>query len=160
MKKILISFKILLVTLLFVGVGTQQSCTKLDETIYSDLTAEKFFEDPENLIYAFGVAYTNLYQLYGHKYGIGMDAGTDILVVPQRGGDWLDGGEWHRWHRLTYTSSESYVSRWWNTVFYGVNTCNRLIFQFESLEVPQEAITVPITGTPEEIVAAIIKKLS
>lgn len=32
--------------------------------------------------------------------------------------------------------------------------------QFESLEVPQEAITVPITGTPEEIVAAIIKKLS
>lgn len=31
--------------------------------------------------------------------------------------------------------------------------------QFEALEVPQEAITVPITGVPEEIVSTIIKKL-
>lgn len=134
MKKIIISFKVLLVVLILVGVGTQQSCTNLDETVYSDLTAENFFADPENLVYAFGVAYTNLYQLYGHKYGIGMDAGTDILCVPQRGGDWLDGGEWHRWHRLTYTPTEAYVGRWWNTIYYGVNTCNRLIYQFESLE--------------------------
>jgi hypothetical protein len=124
---------VLLVAILIVG--TQQSCTNLDETVYSDLTGDKFFEDPENLIYAFGVAYTNLYQLIGHKFGaVGMDVGTDILCVPQRGGDWFDGGEWHRWHRLTYTPSEGYVARWWNTIFFGVNTCNRLIFQFESLE--------------------------
>ncbi|MEE4258191.1 MAG: RagB/SusD family nutrient uptake outer membrane protein [Bacteroidales bacterium] len=134
MKKIIISFKVVLVTLLLIGVGTQQSCTKLDEEVYSDITGDKLFEDPDNLIYAFGTAYTNLYQVFGHKYGIGMDAGTDILCVPQRGGDWLDGGEWHRWHRLTYTPSEAYVGRWWNTIFYGVNTCNRLIFQFEALE--------------------------
>ena len=133
MKRIIVSLKILLVILL-IGV-VQQSCTKLDEKVYSDITGEKLFEDPENLIYAFGVAYTNLYQLTGHKYGVvGMDAGTDILVVPQRGGDWYDGGEWHRWHRLTFTPDEGYVSRWWNTIFFGVNTCNRLIFQFESLE--------------------------
>lgn len=31
--------------------------------------------------------------------------------------------------------------------------------QFEALEVPQEAIRVPITGTPEEIVSAIMQKL-
>ena len=134
MKKIIISFKVVLVTLLLIGVGTQQSCTKLDEEVYSDITGDKLFENPDNLIYAFGTAYTNLYQVFGHKYGIGMDAGTDILCVPQRGGDWLDGGEWHRWHRLTYTPSEAYVGRWWNTIFYGVNTCNRLIFQFEALE--------------------------
>jgi len=133
MKRIILSLKVLLI-ILFIGV-VQQSCTKLDETVYSDITGEKLFEDPENLIYAFGVAYTNLYQLTGHKYGVvGMEAGTDILVVPQRGGDWYDGGEWHRWHRLTFTPDDGYVGRWWNTIFFGVNTCNRLIFQFESLE--------------------------
>ena len=31
--------------------------------------------------------------------------------------------------------------------------------QFEALEVPKEAITVPITGAPEEILCTIIKKL-
>ncbi len=133
MKKLLFSIKILLVAGLLVA--STQSCTKLDEEVYSDLTGDKLFEDPENLIYAFGVAYTNFYDLIGNKFGVvGMDAGTDLLCVPQRGGDWFDGGEWHRWHRLTLATTETYVERWWNILYYGVNTCNRLIFQFESIE--------------------------
>ena len=63
-----------------------------------------------------------------------MDCGTDLLCVPQRGGDWFDGGEWHRFHRLTWTPTEAYVSFRWNTLYYGVTTCNRLIFQFQSLK--------------------------
>ncbi|MBP6978388.1 MAG: RagB/SusD family nutrient uptake outer membrane protein [Lentimicrobiaceae bacterium] len=133
MKRIPVYIKILLIVV-FLGTFSQ-SCTDLEETIYSDLTGDLFFEDPDNLIYAFGVAYTNLYELVGHKYGmVGIDCGTDLLCVPQRGGDWFDGGEWHRWHRLTWTPSEGYVQRWWNLLYYGVNTCNRLILQFESLE--------------------------
>jgi hypothetical protein len=120
--------------ILFTGL-VQQSCTKLDEEVYSDFTGDLFFSDPENLIYAFGTAYTNLYQVAGNKFGlIGMDCGTDITVVPQRGGDWFDGGEWHRWHRHTWTASEGYVQRWWNVIYYGINTCNRLILQFEPLD--------------------------
>lgn len=136
MKNIKVSLKIFLAAILIIG--TQQSCTKLDETVYSDLTGDKFFENPENLIFAFGGAYTNLYQLVGHKYGmVGMDAGTDMMVVPQRGGDWLDGGEWHRFHWQTWTPSEGYVSRWWTTIYNGINTCNLLIFQFNALEDPE-----------------------
>ena len=133
MKKSLTYIKIFLVAALIMGI--QQSCTKLDEKVYSEITGENLFSNPDNLIFAFGVAYTNLYQLFGHKYGgVGIDCGTDLLCVPQRGGDWQDGGEWHRFHRLTWTPTESYVARWWNTIYYGVLTCNQLIFQFESLE--------------------------
>ena len=133
MKRLLTYIKILLVAAMLVA--TQQSCTKLDEEVYSEITGENLFANPDNLIFAFGVAYTNLYQLFGHKYGgIGIDCGTDVVCVPQRGGDWQDGGEWHRFHRLTWTPTEAYVGRWWNTIYYGVSTCNQLIFQFESLE--------------------------
>ncbi len=133
MKKILFSIKIVLVAILIVG--SQQSCTKLDERVYSDLNGDKLFDDPDNLIYGFGVAYTNLYQLLGHKNGVvGMDAGTDLLVVPQRGGDWYDGGEWIRYHRHEWTSTDGYIGRWWTMLYKGVNTCNRLIFTFESVE--------------------------
>jgi len=139
MKKIFISTGILIMVL-FTGL-VQQSCTKLDEEVYSDYTGDLFFQDPGNLIYAFGVAYTNLYQVAGHKFGlIGFDCGTDITCVPQRGGDWFDGGEWHRWHRHTWTASEGYVQRWWNVLYYGVNTCNRLLLQFEPLEDVEPAI--------------------
>ena len=133
MKKIRITFQILLVVVL-IG-GFSQSCTKLDETVYSDLNGDKLFSDPDNLIYGLGVAYTNLYQLLGHKYGaVGMEAGTDLCIVPQRGGDWYDGGEWIRYHRHTWTPQEAYISRWWNVLYYGVNTCNRLIYTFNNLE--------------------------
>jgi len=132
MKRFGYLLKVLLLSLVLIGITP--SCTKLDEKVYSDLTGELFFSDPDNLIYAFGVAYTNLYALVGHKYGmVGMECGTDITVVPQRGGDWFDGGEWHRWHRHTWNASEGYVDRWWNILYYGVNTCNRLILQFEAL---------------------------
>jgi hypothetical protein len=133
MKKFLVATKIFLAVLLLAMV--QPSCTKLDEEVYSDLTADKFFSDPDNLIYAFGVGYTTLYDLVGHKYGMeGIECGTDMLCVPQRGGDWLDGGEWHRFHRHTWTASDSYINHWWANIYKGVNVCNRLIFQFESLE--------------------------
>ncbi len=133
MKKLLFSIKIVMVAVLIVV--SQQSCTKLDERVYSDLNGDKLFDDPDNLISGFGVAYTNLYALIGHKNGVvGSDAGTDLLVVPQRGGDWYDGGEWHRYHRHTWTPTDGYVARWWNILYYGINTCNRLIFTFEGLE--------------------------
>lgn len=133
MKKILYSIKIALIAVLIVG--SQQSCTKLDEKVYSDLNGDILFEDPNNLIFGLGVAYTNLYQLIGHKNGVvGMEAGTDLCVVPQRGGDWYDGGEWIRYHRHEWTTTDGYISRWWNILYYGINTCNRLIFTFEALE--------------------------
>jgi hypothetical protein len=133
MKRISFSIKILVV-ILFIGIF-QPSCTKLEEEVYSDLTGELFFEDPGNLIYAFGAAYTNLYWLIGHKYGmVGKEAGTDLVVVPQRGGDWFDGGEWHRYHRQTWKAEEGYISFWWNICYGGINKCNQLIDQFKLVE--------------------------
>lgn len=122
------------------------SCTDLTETVYSELDGEKFFQNPDNISSAVGVAYTNLYWMYGHKYNIGKDCGTDLLVVPQRGGDWLDGGEWHRYHWLTMTPSEAYVEFWWNLLYKGVSTCNRLIFalqddKFKDLEQARKAVS-------------------
>ncbi|MCD4683689.1 MAG: RagB/SusD family nutrient uptake outer membrane protein [Bacteroidales bacterium] len=133
MKRASLLLKILAIVF-FMGI-LHQSCTDLDEEVYSDLTGEKLFENPDNLIYVFGKAYTNLYWLVGHKYGmVGMDAGTDMMCVPQRGGDWYDGGEWHRWHRHTWSPTDAYMSHWWNILFEGVSTINLLLFQFQSVD--------------------------
>jgi len=127
------SFIYTVVAVLFLGF-VPTSCTDLETDVYSELTGDTFFDNPENLISAFGATYTKLYLLAGHKFGLlGMDCGTDLLAVPQRHGDWFDGGEWHRWHRNTLTPSESYVKHWWNLCFEGVTACNRLIPVFTEL---------------------------
>ena len=133
----------LTVILLLCTIGlVNNSCTNLDEELFSDLDGNKFFDDPNNLIYAFGTAYTNLYWTFGHKFGIGRDCGTDLLVVPQRGGDWFDGGEWIRYHRLEWTPSENYVEFWWNLMYKGINLCNSLIFQFEAVGTEEANIAI------------------
>jgi hypothetical protein len=134
MKTFQNSLKIFLAVLLLAL--TQPSCTKLDEEVYSAYTADKFFANPDNLIYAVGLSYTTLYTLTGNKYGMqGIECGTDMLCVPQRGGDWLDGGEWHRMHRQTWNSEDSYCNHWWTNIYTGgISTCNQLIYQFELLQ--------------------------
>lgn len=134
MKKFLTILKISLVAMVLVLI--QPACTNLDEEVFSDMTAEIFFSNPDNLVYAFGKAYTSLYDLTGHKYGMqGTECGTDMMVVPQRGGDWLDGGEWHRLHRHTWTPDDNIFNHWWTNIYInGISTVNSLIFQFESLE--------------------------
>ena len=127
------SFIYSVLAVLFLGVFPN-GCTDLDVEVYSELTGDTFFDNPDNLIAAFGATYTNLYWLAGHKFGmVGMDCGTDLLIVPQRHGDWFDGGEWHRWHRHTWTPSESYIKHWWNICFQGITACNRLIPVFTEL---------------------------
>lgn len=134
MKKFLTTLKISLVAMILVMI--QPACTNLDEEVFSDMTAEIFFSDPDNMIYAFGKAYTSLYDITGHKYGMqGSECGTDMTVVPQRGGDWLDGGEWHRLHRHTWTPDDNMFNHWWTNIYVnGISTVNSLIYQFESLE--------------------------
>lgn len=125
----------------FLGL-TSNSCTNLDEDIYSELDGNIFFDNPDNLIFAFGTAYTNLYWAFGNKYSFGRDCGTDIAVVPQRHGDWFDGGEWIRYHRLEWTPTEAYVEFWWNLMYKGINRCNSLIFQFESVETEEATAAI------------------
>jgi hypothetical protein len=105
----------------------------LNEEVYSELNSDLLYVNPDNLIYAFGGAYTNLYQLYGPKYMIGRDCGTDLLCVPQRRGDWYDGGEWIRYHRLTWNSNEKYIYATWLALYNGIDTCNKMISIFEEM---------------------------
>ncbi len=55
------------------------------------------------------------------------------MVVPTRGSDWDDGGDWRRMHLHAWTREDGNMNGGWNFGFGGVNTANRLIYQFEVL---------------------------
>ncbi|MDQ3534126.1 MAG: RagB/SusD family nutrient uptake outer membrane protein, partial [Bacteroidota bacterium] len=83
-------------------------------------------------------AYTHLYSYGGNGTIFPLqEVTTDEMVVPTRGNDWEDGGNWRRLHTQTYTVEDDRVVGGWNFVFGGVNNCNRLIFQFEELGTPE-----------------------
>jgi hypothetical protein len=132
MKKVILSVKILLIGALLMPLN--QGCTNLDEQIFSELTAANFPTTEEEFISSLGAAYTSLYFLQNHNSIFSLqEVASDEMLIPQRGGDWFDGGQWHRVHRHTPQANEESINNGWTALYGGVNDCNRVIELFETL---------------------------
>ena len=125
-------FKALLAGLFVIAFN--QSCSDLEEKLYDQVKADEFFKNDEEFIAALGAAYTNLYGFQNHgSYMSLQEVSSDEIMIPQRGGDWFDGGIWLNAHRAEFNAQDEPIRNAWNFLFGGVNTCNRLIFQFQDL---------------------------
>ena len=123
-------------SLLLAGVlaATAFSCTDLDEEIFSEITADSFFQSQEEFDAAVVSAYTSLYGFAGHN-GIWsiQEVSTDEMAITQKGGDWFDGGQWLRMHRHQYNDKEEAFNNTWNFAFGVITNANRLLEQFEPI---------------------------
>jgi starch-binding outer membrane protein, SusD/RagB family len=128
MKKSLFLFLFALMVIPF-----NQSCTNMDEELFGEVTPDNFFNTDEENVSALGAAYTQ-FGNFASGDPLSLQAvSTDEMVVPTRGQDWDDGGEWRRLHLHSWTEEDGYTNGGWNFGFGGVNTANRLIYQFSSL---------------------------
>lgn len=126
---------ILMVLMALFIVPLNQGCTDLTEVSYSDITADQFPQTEEQAIALVGAAYTSLYPLMNHNsYFSLQEVASDEAMVPQRGSDWFDGGQWLRVHDHEYTPNEDAVNNGWNFLYGGVATCNRLIAQLSDIK--------------------------
>jgi len=111
----------------FVG----ETCTKLTEVPHDALTtATAFHTDAEVLAGVAGV-YAQLRAVEWVGYIILQDLTTDVAIVPTRGSDWYDNGQWLDLHRQTWTSNSSgtlaFIDGAWNDLFSGVAKANLMI---------------------------------
>lgn len=120
-----------------VGLGLtffSQSCTDLEEELYSEVTADNFFKTDQEFIAALGQAYSSFGGIGNHSniWSIN-EISSDELVITTKGGDWYDGGVLLQLHQHEFSPSNGFFNNAWGFLYGGVNTCNRLIFQFEQL---------------------------
>jgi hypothetical protein len=118
---------------LFAVAALSQSCTKLDETLYSQVAPDNFFKNEEEFISALGAAYTQFGNWASDTPQQLQVMTTDEMTAPTRGQDWDDGGNWRRLHLHSWTKEDAVMSNAWNFGFNGVTTANRLIYQFQTL---------------------------
>lgn len=123
-------FKYLLTGLLLVVF--MPACTDLDEELFSEIRNDDFFKNQEELDAAVGVAYTNYNEFVGETWALS-EVASDEIVVPTRGNDWFDNGNWQRIHLHQSESGDDRVQGAWRELFKGVSTCNRLIDEFTNL---------------------------
>jgi hypothetical protein len=127
----------------FVLTMSIQSCTNLEEELYSDITADNFFKTDEEFIAALGQAYASFGGLgnHGNLWSLN-EIASDELVITTKGGDWYDGGILINLHQHNFTSDNDFFNNAWGFLYGGINTANRLIFSFEKLGTPESKVFI------------------
>jgi starch-binding outer membrane protein, SusD/RagB family len=107
------------------------ACTDLKEEQYSEVdqtTAdeiEKSLADPEKIVLA---AYNKVSGFGGHGGIFSMqEVSSDEMLIPQRGGDWYDGGYWLRTQKHEFGSDIPGLDGTWGMLYGCISVCNRTI---------------------------------
>ena len=138
MKKVYLIGKMALVCLLLAV--SNNSCTNLDEQLYSAVEEKNFYKTDEEFTAALGAAYTSLYGFMNHGALFSIsEVSSDEVVIPHRGNDWFDGGQWLRMHRHEYKANEDGFNNAWGFCFGGVSNCNRLLEQLAAADAVKAA---------------------
>src|SRR5690554_4469917 len=139
MKKHLFSIQSLVIAglLLFTG-----ACTDLDESVYSDLQKDNFFNDKTEVLQAALRPFTHMQAWLaptgssGYYYHSALSA--DQVAWPQKGRHGYDGGDHFRQHYHTWTSNESRMRTAWSLMWTGVGYVNAAIEDISAIENPED----------------------
>ena len=107
------------------------NCTSLTEVPLDALTPETAFKTDAEILAGVAGVYAGLRSVEWVGYIVMEDLTTDAAIVPTRGNDWYDNGQWLDLHRQTWTANSAgslaFVDGAWNDLFSGVAKTNLMI---------------------------------
>ena len=108
------------------------SCTKLDETVYHNITTENFFKTEQEYISALGPAYLSMQQFFSETNTLFEESCSDEIVVPKRGPDW--GEPWTTLHSHTWVATDWEIKNAWDYAYGVVNKSNNALLQIKNVK--------------------------
>jgi len=122
-----------------------QACTNLDETPLSVISTGSFFTNEAEVRAGLAGVYAQLRSTApeGAIYDAN-EVTTDEIVVPIRGSDWNDNGQWIDLHNQTWSPTSIATSNFfngvWNNAYTGVARATLFISSVQAVSVPNKAI--------------------
>jgi len=118
------------------------SCTDLEEEIFSEITTENYYQTSDNI-------FAGLSRNYVHAFSTGWDGAryfmqeitADQLIIPTRGKHGYNGGEYVRVHEHKWTVRENFIYQSWMEPFKGIALCNNFMKDFENLDFTNYGLT-------------------
>lgn len=116
---------------------SMSGCTNLDEKTYDVLTSDTFYKTKDNVIQGFVRPFEHAYwTVSGGTFQVSENS-ADHFMTPNRQGHWLDGQNYFRVHRHTWTIDDNIPRDAWNNNFQGVIFVNSAIADLSKL-VPEK----------------------
>jgi starch-binding outer membrane protein, SusD/RagB family len=120
-----------------------QGCTDLSENPPSLITSSNFFHNEAEVLAGLAGVYAQLRSTApeGGVYDAN-EVSTDEIVVPTRGQDWYDNGQWIDLHNVTWTPTSAATANFfngaWNTEYTGVARANLFLAAMATANVPNK----------------------
>jgi hypothetical protein len=107
-----------------------QACTDLSENPPSAITPANFYRNEAEVVSSLAGIYAQLRSTLDDYYNIS-EISTDEMIVPTRGSDWYDGGQWLELHRQTWSAvspvGNGFGNGAWVVAFTGISRANALL---------------------------------
>jgi starch-binding outer membrane protein, SusD/RagB family len=107
------------------------SCTDLTEVPHDALTPATAFKTDAEILAGVAGVYAGLRPIEWVGYITLEELSTDAAIVPTRGSDWYDNGQWLDVHRQTWTANSAgtlgFLDGAWSDLFSGVAKSNLMI---------------------------------
>jgi hypothetical protein len=108
-----------------------ETCTKLTEVPHDALTTQTAFHTDQEVLAGVAGVYAQMRAVEWVGFITLEELTTDVAVVPTRGSDWYDNGQWLDLHRQTWSPNSAgtlaFVDGAWNDLFSGVAKANLMI---------------------------------
>ncbi|MDQ3279655.1 MAG: RagB/SusD family nutrient uptake outer membrane protein [Bacteroidota bacterium] len=142
MKKHIRIFSCLAVTAFLLGMP---GCTKLDENLYSVISADKFYNNRQEVMAAVLRPFTHANAwatpIDRHGYWRLNELTADQLAWPQKGRHGFDGGQWVRLHNHTWTVTDNSITEPWSLIWQGIGFCNNTILDLGNVDFTKIGMT-------------------
>lgn len=119
-----------------------QSCTNLDENIYSTLVADDFYKTEEQVILAMGNAYTSMQLRGSSPFGLwgAQEVSSDAVISPFRtsGAFLRNNNLFLNTHEHKFNPGLATVFGSWDFSFNTIAACNQIIFQIERTTIDED----------------------
>ena len=110
------------------------ACTDLDETVYSEVSSNNYFNTRDDVVAMAFRSFEHGYWTIVPRFRMN-ELSADQLIIPRRDGSWDDGGVWRQFHYHTWTPVISrHVHDEWDSQFAGIAQANFAIDRFNELD--------------------------
>ncbi|CCH02464.1 RagB/SusD domain protein [Fibrella aestuarina BUZ 2] len=139
------SHKALLISGITLTLTGLSGCTDLSETLYSQINANQYYNNRQEVLAAVLRPYTHanawIAPTAQNSYWRLNELTADQLAWPQKGRHGYDDAQWIRLHGHTWAFTENNIWDPWSLLFTGVGFCNSVLGDFNRLNFAQIGVS-------------------
>lgn len=121
------------------------SCTDLEETVLDEQLGTDLVNNPDNIDALINPPYGSLRRtIEWYDYWALQEVSTDEVIIPTRGTDWYDNGDWQQLHLQSWTADHGRMKNVWDALSQGMSRANTAIYyigQFDQNAITEQYIT-------------------